>query len=37
MGLPRGKARAEGGGSSWWVYFILIFLILKLAGFFFGR
>jgi hypothetical protein len=36
MGLPRGKPRGEGGGPSWWVYFLLIFLILKLAGFFLG-
>ena len=36
MGLPRRKPTADGGGPSWWVYFLLIFLILKLAGVFFG-
>jgi hypothetical protein len=35
MGLPRSKPAAEGGGSYWWV-FILVFLVLKLAGLFFG-
>jgi hypothetical protein len=35
MGLPRSKPAERGGGSYWWI-FILIFLILKLAGVFFG-